>query len=525
MDYRIEPPKRIVIPNWRYFNNTVNLGELTAYENINFDEASLYPIDDYINDWIDSKSVYRASDLISAAITNSQKGNPFVIDAAKFLLENVGQANLTQKQFAQFILNSNKETDCSNSIIRLQNDAFEKLKTASDIHENIHKLRILAHAYPYNPIVYVDMARAYTTIGLKEKAEKLIRMALYLDPQNRFVARAAARFFIHIGDNERAADVIKKTGFVKYDPWLMASDISIATVRGKRSGYIKRGQQIAFSDNYNSFSISELASALGTIEMEDGSRKRSRNFFNQSLIAPNDNSLAQAEWVIIASQLPITIHPNLKVKCNHESLVYKALENNDVVSAMNNVVDWICDMPFSMKPVLIGYNISTTIARNYELSSNILGVGLKSHPNDPWMLNNRAYVNARANNVEEAEKDMEKLEHCTTPLTESMAICKEATKGLIAYRRKDKETGRKLYGQAILHASELKEDSEEVVLKAKINMLREELIISNYQNSQALQDLEKLSVPNQKQDLILLRNEVLEEMKKYKNEISIMSTQ
>ena len=150
---------------------------------------------------------------------------------------------------------------------------------------------------------------------------------------------------------------------------------------------------------------------------------------------------------------------------------------------------------------------------------------MKSHPNDPWMLNNRAYVNARANNVEEAEKDMEKLEHCTTPLTESMVICKEATKGLIAYRRKDKERGRKLYGQAILHASELKEDSEEVVLKAKINMLREELIISTYQNSQALQDLEKLSVPNQKQDLILLRNEVLEEMKKYKNEISIMSTQ
>ena len=359
------------------------------------------------------------------------------------------------------------------------------------------------------------MARAYTTIGLKEKAEKLIRMAVYLDPQNRFVARAAARFFIHIGDNGRAADVIRKTGYAKYDPWLMASDISIATVRGKRSGYIKRGQQIAFSDNYNSFSISELASALGTIEMEDGSRKKSRNFFNQSLIAPNDNSLAQAEWVIIASQLPITIHPNLKVKCNHESLVYKALENNDVVSAMSNAVDWICDMPFSMKPVLIGYNIATTFMRNYELSSNILEVGLKSHPNDPWMLNNRAYVNARANNVEEAEKDMEKLEHITTPLTKSMAICKEATKGLIAYRKKDKETGKKLYEQAILHASELKEDSDEVVLKAKINMLREELMISNFQNTQVLRDLEKLSVPDQKQDLLLLKNEVFEEMKKY----------
>lgn len=53
------------------------------------------------------------------------------------------------------------------------------------------------------------------------------------------------------------------------------------------------------------------------------------------------------------------------------------------------------------------------------------------------------------------------------------------------------------------------------MLKAKINMLREELIISNYQNSQALQDLEKLSVPDQKQDLMLLKNEVFEEMNKH----------
>ena len=75
MDYRVETPRRKVIPNWRYYNNTVNLGELTSFENVNLSDADLYPIDDYISDWIDSKSVYRASDLISAAITNSQKNN------------------------------------------------------------------------------------------------------------------------------------------------------------------------------------------------------------------------------------------------------------------------------------------------------------------------------------------------------------------------------------------------------------------------------------------------------------------
>lgn len=453
MDYRVETPRRKVIPNWRYYNNTVNLGELTSFENVNLSDADLYPIDEYISDWIDSKSVYRASDLISAAITNSQKNNSHVIEAAKFLLAKQDKINLVQKQTAEYILANNNKVECDKDVLRLKNVAIEKLKTASETHKKIHALRIYAHAYPFNPIVYVDMARAYVTVGLKDKAEKLMRMALYLDPKNRFVARAAARFYIHIGDNERAAEIVRKTGLSRFDPWLMASDISIAMMRGKRSGNIKKGQQMIFSSSYTPFSISELASALGTVEMEYGTRKKSRDLFNQSLVDPNDNSLAQAEWAMISARIPITIQSGLNVKCSHESKVYKALELNDARESIHHAIDWICDMPFSLKPVFIGYEISTSLLRDYDLSSNILGVGLKSHPNDPWMLNNRAYVNARINKLDEAAKDMEQLEHCNKALSESMSICKEATHGLIAYRRKDREKGQKLYEQAILHAS------------------------------------------------------------------------
>lgn len=515
MDYRVETPRRKVIPNWRYYNNTVNLGELTSFENVNLSDADLYPIDDYISDWIDSKSVYRASDLISAAITNSQKNNSHVIEAAKFLLSKQDRINLVQKQTAEYILANNK-VECDKDVLRLKNVAIEKLKTASETHKKIHALRIYAHAYPFNPIVYVDMARAYVTVGLKDKAEKLMRMALYLDPKNRFVARAAARFYIHIGDNERAAEIVRKTGFSRFDPWLMASDISIAMMRGKRSGNIKKGQQMIFSSSYTPFSISELASALGTVEMEYGTRKKSRDLFNQSLVDPNDNSLAQAEWAMISARIPITIQSGLNVKCSHESKVYKALELNDARESIHHAIDWICDMPFSLKPVFIGYEISTSLLRDYDLSSNILGVGLKSHPNDPWMLNNRAYVNARINKLDEAEKDMEQLEHCNKALSESMSICKEATHGLIAYRRKDREKGRKLYEQAILRASTMKENSEEIKVKAQINMLREEIIFSNYQNTSALMELEQLVIPNEKLELVKLRNEVFDEMKKNK---------
>ena len=307
---------------------------------------------------------------------------------------------------------------------------------------------------------------------------------------------------------------MRKTGFSRFDPWLMASDISIAMMRGKRSGNIKKGQQMIFSSSYTPFSISELASALGTVEMEYGTRKKSRDLFNQSLVDPNDNSLAQAEWAMISARIPITIQSGLNVKCSHESKVYKALELNDARESIHHAIDWICDMPFSLKPVFIGYEISTSLLRDYDLSSNILGVGLKSHPNDPWMLNNRAYVNARINKLDEAEKDMEQLEHCNKALSESMSICKEATHGLIAYRRKDREKGRKLYEQAILRASTMKENSEEIKVKAQINMLREEIIFSNYQNTSALMELEQLVIPNEKLELVKLRNEVFDEMKK-----------
>mgnify|MGYP003489035753 CR=1 FL=1 len=424
------------------------------------------------------------------------------------MLSKQDRINLVQKQTAEYILANNNKVECDKDVLRLKNVAIEKLKTASETHKKIHALRIYAHAYPFNPIVYVDMARAYVTVGLKDKAEKLMRMALYLDPKNRFVARAAARFYIHIGDNERAAEIVRKTGFSRFDPWLMASDISIAMMRGKRSGNIKKGQQMIFSSSYTPFSISELASALGTVEMEYGTRKKSRDLFNQSLVDPNDNSLAQAEWAMISARIPITIQSGLNVKCSHESKVYKARES------IHHAIDWICDMPFSLKPVFIGYEISTSLLRDYDLSSNILGVGLKSHPNDPWMLNNRAYVNARINKLDEAEKDMEQLEHCNKALSESMSICKEATHGLIAYRRKDREKGRKLYEQAILRASTMKENSEEIKVKAQINMLREEIIFSNYQNTSALMELEQLVIPNEKLELVKLRNEVFDEMKK-----------
>lgn len=511
MDFISKPQARRVIPNWRYFNSTLQLGELNSLSPDNKND-DLYPIDEYINDWIDKKSVHRATDLISSAICNSQKENPYVLEAARYLLDESSQ-NITDihRKMSNFILD--EDVDVDNRIKQLQLRAMDKLDSVTDVARRIHDYRIIAHANPYNPIVYVDMARAYTTIGESEKAERLIKLSLHLDPRSRFVARAAARFYIHIGDFDQAASIIHKTGFSKYDPWLMASAISIGMMLGKRSSYIKKGEQMAFSDNLTPFCISELASTIGTIEMEDGYRKASRNLFRRSLISPNDNSLAQVRWASHVYNIPIDINDSIKISNGYEEMSYRFIAEEKYEEAMNSVIDWICDIPFSEKSVRLGYDISTIFMRNYDLSSKILEVGLKANPSNKDMLNNRAYINALSNNIEEAQNDMKKLEKiCTIDEGGTIPICMTATQGLILYRTGNVEEGRKKYHQAIQMAQDLNDES--VVIKAQLNMYREDIIASDFSDVETIKVIEELNIPNKFVGLKYLKDEILEMINK-----------
>lgn len=512
MDLISKPKARRVIPNWRYYHNTLQLGELDSMA-AKVAKVDFYPIDEYINDWIERKSIHRATDLISSAICNSQKENPYVMEAAKYLLDvNNRTSTDIQKKMSEYILNESGESD--QRIKHLHNRALDKLVTVTDVKTRIHDLRVIAHVNPYNPIVYVDLARAYTTIGEIEKAERLIKLSLYLDPKSRFVARSSARFYIHKGDFDKAGDIIRKTGYSKYDPWLMASEISVAMMKGKRSSNIKRGEQMAFSSSYNTFSISELASTIGTIEMEDGYRKASRNLFRRSLISPNDNSLAQAGWASRVYKLALDVNEFATISNGYEEMSFRLLLDEKYKEAMDSVVEWICDMPFSEKAVIFGYDISTQFLRDYSLSSKVLEVGIKANPYNLNMINNRAYVSALANNIDEAQKEMKRLEKlCNKEDGGTLPICMTATQGLLLYRTGNINEGKTKYQQAIQMAKEFKE--ERLVIKAQLNMYREDILASNFSDTESINIVDKMEIPGQYSELTLLKNEILEMISKH----------
>lgn len=488
-----KPKERKVIPNWRYFENTLALGELDYYKTIEKQKIQLYPIDDYISTWLDKSSLYTAGDLISSAISNSQLKNPHVLDAAKYILKKADKQNYAIINSANFILENNGQF--KQEIERLDNDALLKLENVQDVAQRIHELRLRLHAYPFNSFIYVDIARAYISIGQKRKAENMIKTALYLAPNNRFVTRSACRLYVHLEEFDKAYDVLRHNSSTKHDPWLMSAEITIKMLMGRMSNYIKEGKRIVESRSFTPYSITELSSTLATIEMYNGTRKKSRDLFNISLIAPNDNSLAQAQFAA-AKSIPIFVDESkYALKCDYEVKTFNALQSGDFKLAMSNIVDWICDMPFSHKPILLGSNIASTYLQDYNLSAKILEVGKKADIRNPIILNNLSYSYARLDDIFHAEEIMSVLQKIdTSDLSDSMKVCIPATQGIIAFRKKDFETGRKKYEEAINLAEKNKEKDPITYSKAWINYMREELIATG--NNKDMIDRKLASLPD-----------------------------
>lgn len=506
MDYLSKDQQyRRVVPNWRFFSETMRIGELESNRVEELDD-NLYALDDYVDTWLNRKSFSTAGDLISAAITNGQRQNKYAKEAALYVSEQDTTNYPVLAEGANYIL-----FDGTKNLIpspkNVHTELIKKLELAQNMRDRIHDIRRKLNVTPYNAILYVDMARTQVSIGNEEKAIKLMQVALQLDPNNRFVVRAAVRLFNHIGDFERANAVLRGTSLIKYDPWLIAADISIGMKRGKNSVHIKNGIRIIESRNYHPFSYTELASSLGTLEYYFGTRKKSRSYFRTSIQAPNDNSLAQAEWV--APRLQLEFDRKMDVKLDYEARFYQALFKSNFDEAMKELVNWIIDMPYSQKPIYLGTNIALTFLRNFELAEAILRVGLKVSPNNMDFVNNMAYTLARQDKAKEAQVYMDKfLKTPDNEITPSGKACQKATQGLIAYRKGETDLGKVLYQEAITEAEKIKADQPEVYYKALINLKREELMASKYQNTECLEELKRLDLPDNSPFLEALIDEV-----------------
>ena len=480
--YKID--KRSAIPRWRNHNLALGSGELSPLGNknqispIDFSKASL---NEQIFSWNKFGTISHAADLFSSAYTLGIE-NEFK-DVAEFLFQNSNSiSNVLIKQIEEVLSVQDKNL----LFIDVKFDFFSdegKQKTINDI----SKLRNYLKKEPKNPLAWIELARNHSLLGNFKKSVDCIQTALHVnDTSDRFVLRSASRFFHHLGDNEQAHSIIKKSKNLKIDPWLISSEIAFSSILDRKSTLIKNGKEIIKSQKFSSFQISELASSLATTDFFHGDFKNAKSLFKTALISPNDNSLAQVLWFQQDFPFLNITEEQLKIPLAFEAQTQSFYNERKYEEAYNSALRWLNDEPYSTRPVRLASYISTIFLNDNNKSIEILKHGLKVNPKDLKLLNSLTYNLLLEDKIEEAEKYFTKFKFENLKSEAfNTRVAYVATAGLYGFRTGKIELGRENYLESINHASKQKNDYLSAIAIA--NYVREEMML--YKTKHPMSDI------------------------------------
>ena len=428
---------RKVIPRWRSFADTLRLGETDSSVSPRKRRAKATDfLAEKMAAWHSHGTKIYAADAVGAAISLARETE--AIDAANFLLRDRSSGGGWRNELGARVLTEQASVDVA-PVAETQ-----EMKVRSQI----RALRAILGMEPKDPISWVDLSRLYTILGLADKATRCMNVGLQLADESRFVIRSASRLWTHLGDPEKAHDVVARSGRVRHDPWLLAAEIATASDAGKSSMYAKIALRMINDSQMRVAHISELASALATLEMKSGSVRKARNLFLRSLESPTENSIAQAAWAHRENH-GIRFDSNL---LNRRSNTYEARYwDHYVRSEWRNVLGqcklWQYDQPFSRTPGIQGSYIAAVVLQDYGVSQEFSSLGLLANPNDPTLLNNWAFARLNLGDTNAARDAISRIDESKATKEERTVI--KATKGLLQFRVGRINEGRQLYGEAI----------------------------------------------------------------------------
>jgi tetratricopeptide (TPR) repeat protein len=321
------------------------------------------------------------------------------------------------------------------------------------VYAEIRRLRRAANADPRNAIAWAEQARNHAALGQSDAALRSMRRALALAGGHRYFLRAAARLYVHNDECDRAHALLRRAPRTRSDPWLLAAEIAIAELAGRDSPNVAVGRRLLEDGGWQPGHLTELASALATLELRGGRERRARSLFNSSLLAPNDNALAQAEW---ASERVRGVQTRLvqareQVPLSYEALSLAAVAAGKTRTAVNQAWRWLLDQPFSAEPAAFGSYHAGQL-RDFERALAFAKRGLQANPGHPMLRNNAAFALAHLGRIPEAEAQLDMLRHGDLDADQRAVIA--ATRGLIAFRSGEPIGAQKLYTEAIERATD-----------------------------------------------------------------------
>lgn len=498
------PKPRHVVPSFRMFADTVALGELDPTTT---DAPAQIPIDfeSRVADWALEPSVGLAGDIISAALISGDRSVPQIAEAARFVLDHPGASSLAQRGAAQGILTNERPTKQQSTLLpRL--GAFLEENNKQEIYRRIHELKAALVRFGDNPIALTELARLYLIVGSQSRAKKSVKMALSLAPYNRYVLRSAARLLARCDDAEQAFHLLQGNPRTQGDPWLASAGLAMAGLIGKERSVTKSAFRMLASSNLSPFSLAELRAGVGSVELMNGDRKRSRSLLKSSLEDPNDNTLAQVEWALSVDKLFDVDVSSFDVSRTFEALALEAYNQQQWVDVIRHCESWFMDMPFASRPVAMGSHVATVVLEDFQAAQVFCQAGLVASPYDPALINNYAYALALDDKPDEALRVLDSI-NVTTVEELRLKIVLGATRGLAYFRSGRMNEGRVLYKAAIDAAKGFQDLS--LRQSAILNFAREEVLAGYRLHESVVDSIRGLKIEQRFVTTRILRDKVL----------------
>jgi len=441
---------RDVIPRWRNPRHPATRFELDPLrvEGRPVDRTGLRERE---GDWQANGTLGFALDLVGTAVVlgPSQPAK----EAAKLVLETPGTSEVARHASRRVLASPDHED------LRSLSEP-----TNAEVRAQIHNLRERLRSDPRNAIAWAEAARHYTILGERGKAAGCMRVAVGLMPDHRYVLRAAVRLAVHHGEFDRGHALVARAPRTPTDPWLVATELATAGPAEARPRFVRHGRRMLEDVSFSPRSMSELASALGTFELRGGSQRRARRLIQDSLRAPNDNAIAQGQW--LSKQMPSVEIDEILLGESAEARAIRHGAAMESEQALQAAWEWHQDQPFASGPGELG-SYHASVAGKFEEGVRIAEASLKANSNEFLLSNNLAFCLLKLDRANEAAKILDDIQ--TEDLDSDQVPTFLATRGLFEFRVGNPDLGRRHYRTAIQRSR-----SSNHRILAKINFAVEE---------------------------------------------------
>jgi Flp pilus assembly protein TadD len=401
-------PERRMLPRWRPSSEAAgpsaqpairlpSPGERprAALQRVEPVEVSLAHLESELQEWQQRRDVGSAADILSFAVFPETHAR--LRDIASFLDDQPFiQENKSLKSLVDSVLG---RVDAELLITNGRSSPIAAVRT----------LRRRLSTYPHNPIALMDLALAHTSLGNRVNAERALLAARSLAPENRQTLLAIARYFVHVGEEDRAQRYLERAARTATDPWLMSALIAVGQITGKTPRIVSKAQRLVRAGTIAPAHLSELAGSLATLELESGDRREARRMFDLAIAAPTENVLAQLRWAHQSINRPFEMRPGwAQTPKAFELLTLDAFESGEATTAVDWSLKWQADEPFSSRPAILASYALSLLGKD-EKAAELARDGLVTNPEDETLEQNLIFSLIRLGDLAEAEVRLQRM--------------------------------------------------------------------------------------------------------------------